>query len=176
MEQLRAGLPSGDKVAGLELVALDFDKDDDGHIEYVTACSNLRACNYKITPTDKLNTKLVAGKIMPAIATTTSMVAGLVCLELYKLVQVPVLPALCFGFVLFFARGCTLFRTLFAHCGHPGDRRETVYSLGARALGRWACLKMSAVRVLLQCWESAGRGPSREREASPMRAARVRPF
>ena len=78
MGQMRAGMPPPEKVKGLELVSLDFDKDDDMHIEYVTACSNLRAVNYKITPSDKHNTKLIAGKIMPAIATTTSMVAGLV--------------------------------------------------------------------------------------------------
>jgi len=84
---MKAGLPSAEKVKGIELVGLEFEKDNDMHIDFVTACSNLRATNYRISPSDKHQTKLIAGKIMPAIATTTSMVAGLVCLEMYKLVQ-----------------------------------------------------------------------------------------
>jgi len=70
------------------MAPIDFEKDDDTnfHMDFVTAASNLRARNYAIPEADRHKSKFIAGKITPAIATTTGMVTGLSCLELYKVV------------------------------------------------------------------------------------------
>ncbi|XP_050169022.1 ubiquitin-like modifier-activating enzyme 7 isoform X2 [Myiozetetes cayanensis] len=77
----------GDEEAQVPLMEpIHFEKDNDIHVDFITAASNLRAENYGIPPTDWLTSKRIAGQIVPAIITTTAAVAGLACLEVYKLV------------------------------------------------------------------------------------------
>lgn len=65
----------------------EFEKDDptNGHMDFVAAAANIRAANYRIPQATQLEIKGIAGNIIPAIATTTSMVCGFVCLEMYKI-------------------------------------------------------------------------------------------
>ncbi|XP_031467595.1 ubiquitin-like modifier-activating enzyme 7 [Phasianus colchicus] len=65
---------------------IHYDKDSDLHLSFITAASNLRAENYGIPPASRLTSQRIAGRIVPAIITTTAAVAALACLEVYKLV------------------------------------------------------------------------------------------
>ena len=66
-----------------------FEKDDDTnyHVYFVNLCSNLRAENYRISKSDIQKTKIIAGKIIPAISSTTAAITGFSCMQLYTLLN-----------------------------------------------------------------------------------------
>jgi hypothetical protein len=59
--------------------AEEFEKDNDSnyHIDFIYSLANCRAINYKLDPMDWLTVKIKAGRIVPALATTTAAIAGL---------------------------------------------------------------------------------------------------
>lgn len=65
---------------------IEFEKDDDTnfHIDFISAVANLRARNYSIEEVPRHKVKLIAGKIIPAIATATAMIVGIVGFEIFK--------------------------------------------------------------------------------------------
>ena len=76
-------------IDGSKINPEEFEKDHDenGHIDFIHASSNLRARNYDINECDRPTTKMTAGKIIPTILTTTATVAGHVSLQFYTLLQ-----------------------------------------------------------------------------------------
>ncbi|KAL5107445.1 Ubiquitin-like modifier-activating enzyme 6 [Taenia crassiceps] len=76
----------GDPDRRLACQPIEFDKDNenDGHIDFIVAATNLRAAMYGLPEAERFEVKRIAGRIIPAIATTTAAVAGLVSLEVLK--------------------------------------------------------------------------------------------
>jgi|LauGreDrversion4_2_1035121.scaffolds.fasta_scaffold621831_2 hypothetical protein len=68
------------------LTVEEFEKDNDEnfHVDFIHAFANVRAENYKLDAMDWITVKIKAGKIVPALATTTAAIAGLQTIELLK--------------------------------------------------------------------------------------------
>nr|GEW38946.1 hypothetical protein [Tanacetum cinerariifolium] len=75
--------------SGYVMKPIQFKKDDDTnhHMDFIAGLANMRAKNYSILDVDKLRAKFIVGRIILAIATSTTMATGLVCLEIYKVID-----------------------------------------------------------------------------------------
>lgn len=83
--KMRESLTKED-LSSVPLVEEEFEKDSEqnSHIDYITAASNIRSKVYGIQLLDALEIKRIAGRIIPAIATTTAVVSGLALIESIK--------------------------------------------------------------------------------------------
>ncbi|KAL8397117.1 hypothetical protein RB594_003999 [Gaeumannomyces avenae] len=66
---------------------IEFDKDDEDTLDFVTASANIRSTVFGIEPKSRFDIKQMAGNIIPAIATTNAIVAGLCVLETFKVLR-----------------------------------------------------------------------------------------
>jgi len=71
------------------LTSVEFEKDDDTNfqIDLIYAMTALRCKNYKLEIMDWITVKIKAGRIIPALATTTSSIAALQAIELVKIAK-----------------------------------------------------------------------------------------
>jgi ubiquitin-activating enzyme E1 len=72
---------------GLDIHPELFEKDDDenGHMNFIASAASIRGVNYTLPAPPYLEAKRIAGRIIPAMATTTAMICGFACFELYKI-------------------------------------------------------------------------------------------
>ncbi|XP_070686670.1 SUMO-activating enzyme subunit 2 isoform X2 [Pempheris klunzingeri] len=73
-----------EKGEGAELV---WDKDDPPAMDFVTAAANLRMHIFSMNMKSRFDVKSMAGNIIPAIATTNAVIAGLIVLEALKVLS-----------------------------------------------------------------------------------------
>ncbi|KAI0440964.1 hypothetical protein F4803DRAFT_552588 [Xylaria telfairii] len=66
---------------------ISFDKDDDDTLDFVASSANIRSFVFGIEQKSRFDIKQMAGNIIPAIATTNAIVAGLCVLESFKVLR-----------------------------------------------------------------------------------------
>ncbi|ORY88224.1 hypothetical protein BCR35DRAFT_263546 [Leucosporidium creatinivorum] len=71
---------------------LSFDKDDDDTLDFVVAAANLRASAFDIESQTRFQVKEYAGNIIPAIATTNAIVAGVLVNQSLHLLRTSTWP------------------------------------------------------------------------------------
>lgn len=82
--EMKKGQPKGESATS---PTITFDKDDPDTLDFVAAAANIRAHIFGIDLKTRFDVKQMAGNIIPAIATTNAIVAGLCVLEAYKVLK-----------------------------------------------------------------------------------------
>jgi ubiquitin-like 1-activating enzyme E1 B len=75
------------KVPGTSEPIISFDKDDIDTLDFVASSANIRSTIFGIDRKSRFDIKEMAGNIIPAIATTNAIVAGLCVLEAFKVLR-----------------------------------------------------------------------------------------
>ncbi|KAI2632212.1 SUMO-activating enzyme subunit uba-2 [Hypoxylon sp. NC1633] len=75
------------RTEGMPNPTISFDKDDEDTLDFVAASANIRSHIFGIERKSRFDIKQMAGNIIPAIATTNAIVAGLSVLESFKVLK-----------------------------------------------------------------------------------------
>mmetsp|Transcript_1133 Transcript_1133/g.1581 ORF Transcript_1133/g.1581 Transcript_1133/m.1581 type:complete len:1190 (-) Transcript_1133:306-3875(-) len=86
IENMRKEIQKLDVDKLVKLFPAEFEKDDDTnhHVDWITIASNLRGWTRNLKPSTKQHCRMIAGRIIAAIATATASITGLVFMEVYK--------------------------------------------------------------------------------------------
>jgi ubiquitin-like 1-activating enzyme E1 B len=76
-----------EKAEADESPVIEFDKDDQDTLDFVASSSNIRSLVFGIDRKSRFDIKQMAGNIIPAIATTNAIVAGLCVLQAFKIIR-----------------------------------------------------------------------------------------
>ena len=66
---------------------MEWDKDDDDAMMFVAAAANIRAAIFNIEQKTQWKVKEMAGNIIPAIATSNAIIAGLIVLQAVRVLR-----------------------------------------------------------------------------------------
>ena len=83
MAEMKSSLSNGNSAEPM----ITFDKDDDDTLDFVAASANIRSTIFGIETKSRFDIKQMAGNIIPAIATTNAIVAGLCVLQSFKVLR-----------------------------------------------------------------------------------------
>jgi ubiquitin-activating enzyme E1 len=72
------------KLSKINKISFNKDDDDLNHVDWLVVVANLRNIQYSIPLTAKYETRKIAGNIIPALITTTSIIAGYQIMEYIK--------------------------------------------------------------------------------------------
>lgn len=88
-EEILATLPTPEALRGQRVNAINFERDNDRcfHTDFIYCAASIRAVQYRVEAMTRLQCKLMAGRVVPTVVTTAASLSGLLCLEVYKLVQ-----------------------------------------------------------------------------------------
>ncbi|KAI1106509.1 hypothetical protein F4804DRAFT_300890 [Jackrogersella minutella] len=75
------------RTEGSPIPTITFDKDDEDTLDFVAASANIRSHIFGIEAKSRFDIKQMAGNIIPAIATTNAIVAGLCVLQSFKVLR-----------------------------------------------------------------------------------------